>query len=546
MSRQSALSPLAGLAAAIVAVALISGCRRSTRVDAGTRAGIVYFANAAEPSDLDPNTNIDGFVESILNGLFEGLVGLSNDGRTVIPGVAESWEVSPDGLSYTFHLRADARWSNGAALTSADFLFSFQRVFDPVLACEGSSFGFAIKGAEAYAQGRTNDPSVLGLEAPNPHTFVIRLAHPAPYFLGVLAVGTPFLPVYRPSLEKFDGVHRRGTAWTRVGNLVSNGPFILTAWTQSQVIEVRRNPAYWDAAHVRLAGINFYAVEDEAAQERGFRTGEFHLTTKFPIFKESAYGNGQPGALLKFPLLKTTFVTFNVARAPFTDARVRKALSMALDRRKITAAVFHSFAEPAFAQVRPGTGGYTPPSAASYQLDPDGARRLMAEAGYPGGRGFPVVELMLVGNDPQTVKMGEVVQAGWRDVLGITAELSPTERKVYLDAERTKHYQMIIESWGCPWNDPSAYYQTGQSGNPNNDSGWSDAEFDRAYRAAELSPDGPTRFRAFDVQESRMAEGVPYLPLYYENSAVLVRPEVRGWAGNSMGHIEWKEISLEP
>jgi oligopeptide transport system substrate-binding protein len=527
----------AGLAGAVLVAGLCAGCGRDRPVDAGTRAGILYVANQAEPPDLDPNDNIDSSTEYILNTLFEGLLGLANDGHTVLPGVAERWEVSSDGLTYTFHLRPGARWSNGAALTSEDFLFSFQRVFDPVVACEEASFGFAIKGAEDYALGRSHDLSTLGLAAPDPRTFVIRLAHPAPYFLTVLAAGSPFMPVYRPSLEKFDGVHRRGAAWTREGNLVGNGPFVLTRWAQNQVIEVRKNPLYWDAARVKLAGLNFYPVDNAAVQERGFRAGEFHLTTNFPIYKDAAYARDQPGALRRSPTLNTYFLTFNVDRPPLTDARVRRALSMAVDRAKLCSAVYHDFAVPAFAAVRPGTGGYTAPASASYQLDPEGARRLLAAAGYPGGKGFPAIDLMLVGNDPQTVAMGEVVQAAWRDVLGITANLLPTEKKVYLDAERTRHYQLMIEHWDYPWDDPSGFFQTGQSGNPNNDSGWSDPEFDRAYRDADSSPDASVR---------RAAEAVPYAPLYYYNKPSLVLPSVRGWVGNSLGHTEWKEIWLEP
>jgi len=536
----------AAVAVAVCAVGLAAGCRRGARVDAGNREGVLQIANTLEPSDLDPHTNIDSETDKILNALFEGLVELSGDGHTVLPGVADRWDVSADGLVYTFHLRPDARWSNGEALTSDDFLFSFRRVFDPLVACEASSFGFAIKGSEDYARGRTKDISTLGLDAPSPQTFVIRLAHPAPYFLGVLGVGSPFMPVYRPSLEKFGGVHQRGSPWTRQGNLVCNGPFILRRWTQNQLIEVRKNPLYWDAARVRLAGVDFYPVESAAVQERGFRAGEYHVTTLLPAQKEAAYENARPLVLHISPLLRSSFITFNVSRAPFSDPRVRRALSMAIDRKRLCLAVFHSLAEPAFTQVRPGAGGYAPPSSGAYELHPDAARSLLAEAGFPGGRGFPSIELMVVGSSSETLAVGEVIQAAWREVLGVSANPAPTEEKVYLDAERTKHYEVMVDTWGCTWDDPTAYYQTGQTGNPNNDSGWSDATFDQAYHDAELSPDPRARARAFDIQEARMAAEVPYAPLYYWNKGVLVLPTVRGWPDNSLNHINWKEISLVP
>jgi oligopeptide transport system substrate-binding protein len=535
-----------GVVAIALALGLLVGCRKETRVAAGTRQGIVHMAIDGEPSDLDPATNIDGTTEYILNALFEGLVGLANDGRTIIPGMAERWEISPDGLVYTFHLRPDARWSNGSALTAEDFLFSFRRIFDPLLACEESSFGFAIKGAEAYARGEAKDVATLGLDAPAPHTFVIRLAHPSAYFLSVLASGTPFMPVYRPVVEQFDGVHHRGTPWTRAGNLVSNGPFVLTRWAQNQVVEVRRNPHYWDAARVGLSGVDFYPIDNADVQERGFRAGEFHFAMSFPIFKDAEYARDHPESLRTAPSLNTHFLTFNVTHAPLTDPRVRRALSMAVDRVRLCTAVFHAFAVPAFSQVRPGTGGYTPPRSPAYQFNPEAARRLLAAAGYPGGKGFPAIDLMLVGNDPQTVAMGEVVQAAWRDGLGVRANLLPTEKKVYLDAERTHNFQIVIEQWGYPWNDPSGYYQTGQSGNPNNDSGWSDAAFDRAYTRADLSVDPAVRTAAFDRQEARLAQAVPYAPLYYYDKPMLILPVVHGWIGNALGHIEWKQIALGP
>ena len=508
--------------------ALSPGCGRKTRVESGSRDGVLHIAIRGEPPDLDPDTNIDWDTSHVLNALFEGLVRLSNDGHAVLPGAADRWEVSADGLIYTFHIRPDARWSNGAALTSDDFVFSFRRAFDPMLACEESSFGFAIAGAEAYAEGRAKDPSTLGLDAPDAHTFVIRLATPAPYFLSLLGTGTLFLPVNRASLERFGGVHQRGAAWTREGNLVCNGPFVLTRWAQNQVIEVRRNPLYWDAANVRLAGVNFYPAEDFSAQERGYRAGEFHVTTAFPIYKASAYETEKPSVLHMSPILRTEFLTFNVAITPFTDARVRQALSLAVDRDRLASAVYHSFAEPAHALVRPGTGGYTPPASPSCRFDPDAARRLLAEAGYPGGHGFPVVELMLVGNDSHTISTGEVLQATWQSVLGIGTSLLPTEAKVYFDAERTKHYHVILDIWISPWDDPSSTFQIAQSGNPNNDSGWSDSGFDRAYHNAEIALDPKARARAFDVQEARLAAGVPYAPIFFTNQPQLVHPAVRG------------------
>ncbi len=531
------------LAAALL---LLAGCARQSPVASGNRTGVFHYANASEPADLDPHTNISSDTETILDALFEGLVTLAGDGHTLGPGVAQRWEVAPDGLTYTFHLRPDARWSDGSAVTADDFLFSFRRIFDPALACEASSFGFAIAGAEAFAAGRTTDPGTIGLSAPDPRTFIIRLAHPAPYFLVQLGSGTPFKPVPRALVEHFQGTHQRGTAWTRAGTLLANGPFVLGAWQPDQVIVLRRNPRYWDTAHVGLAEIRIYPVADMAVQEYGFRAGQFHATSLFPVTREAAYRGKSPAVLHVAPLRRTHFLTFNVARAPFTDARVRRALSLALDRERLVSAVFGRLAEPARSFTRAGIGGYTPTASSASRYDPEEARRLLAAAGYPGGRGCPPLDLMLVGTDAATVRLGEVVQAAWSGLLGLHPNLLPTEFKVYLDAERTKQFHVLLESWGAPFDDPSAMYQLAQAGNPNNDSGWSDARFDEAYRKAEQSGVPEERSRAFDRQEAILAEAVPYAPLYFANRAHLIQPAVRGLQDNEADHIDWKEIALEP
>ena len=531
---------------ALAALGAIVGCRHETQRERLGRQGILSIALESDTADLDPNTNIDSSNDITLASMFEGLVEVGPDAKTILPGVADRWQISGDGLTYTFHLRPDARWSNGAPVTSEDFLFSFRRVFDPLLASESASFGFAIAGSEAYATGKSKDLDSLGLAAPDPSTFVIRLAHPAPYFLSILGASTPFKPVYRPNLEAFGGVHSRGTAWTKAGNLVSNGPFTLARWEPGKGVEVRKNPYYWDRAHVMLEGIHFIPIDDPGVQERGFRSGEFHLTSTFPSQKAEGYDAGSGGQLLIQPIRRSVFLTFNVSKAPFGDPRVRRALSLALDRKALVAAIFHRTAEPATSQVRPGIGGYQPRVQDAYLPNSTLARELLSQAGFPGGQGLPTIDLMLVGSSTETRAVGEVIQARWKEILGITTQLSPTENKVYLDAERSKHYEVIVDSWGCPWDDPSAFFQTAQSGNPNNDSGWSNAEFDRAYRAAEQTTSKEERTRLFDRQEEILAAEVPYAPLYFATKCCLIAREVRGYDPNGEGSITWTAISLAP
>jgi oligopeptide transport system substrate-binding protein len=517
------------------------GCHRSTPAAAAAAQGILLYANNSEPSDLDPHTNISGDAEAIFSTLFEGLVVLSPDGHGIMPGAAQSWDISGDGLTYTFHLQPNGHWSNGAPVTANDFLFSFRRIFDPLLAAEEASYGYMIVGAEDYNSGKITDPSALGLSAPDERTFVIRLLHPTSYLLTVLGIGTPFVPIYRPAVEKFDGVHHRGTGWTRPGALISNGPFQLSEWKPDQVITVTRNPYYWDQARMKLTAVRIYPIDSAEAQERGFRSGQFHVTAGFPAVKRTSYA-AQPSPLQIGPGNDGQFVTFNVARFP--DARVRLALSLAIDRRPIVAAVFGRLAEPAHSLVHPGLGNYLPADSPACRFDPLQARALLAAAGFPSGQNFPPIDLMLVGNAPETVRIGEAVQESWSRVLGVHSHLQPTEMKVYLDAERTQHYTAIIERWGPSWDDPTATLQIAVRGNPNNDSGWSDARFDAAYQESDRLPAGPARQRAFDRQEAILAEQVPYAPLYHRNTAHLVSPLLQGWIGNPFEHVNWKGLAL--
>ncbi len=518
-----------------------SACHRSTPATTAAAQGILLYANNSEPSDLDPHTNISLDAEAIFSSLFEGLVVLGPDGRSIVPGAAQSWEISADGLTYTFHLQPAGRWSNGAPVTAADFLFSFRRIFDPLLANEGASSGYAIAGAEAYNNGKAPDPGSLGLSAPDDRTFVIHLAHPASYLLHVLANGTPFYPIYRPSVEKFDGVHRRGSGWTRPGALVSNGIFQLAEWKPDQIIVATRNPYYWDGAAIKLTAVHIIPIDSVEAQERGFRSGQFHVTAGFPASKRAGY-TARSSPLQVSPDNGTNFVTFNVARFP--DSRVRLALSLAIDRQPIVAAIFGNLADPAHSLVRPGVGQYTPPSSAACRFDPAQARALLAAAGYPAGKGFPPIELMLVGNAPETVRVGEAVQECWSRVLGVRTHLQPTEMKVYLDAERTRHYAAIIERWTVGWDDPTAMLLTGVTGNPNNDAGWSDTTYDAAYQLSDRVAAGTERRHAFDRQEAILAEQVPYAPLYFPNTAHLVSSLVQGWINHPGQHVDWRKLSL--
>jgi oligopeptide transport system substrate-binding protein len=520
-----------------------AGCtRRETPVEEGVRDQVLLIGNKDEPSDLDPTINNASSTGRLLSSMFEGLVVQANDGFSIIPGAAERWEVSPDGLTLTFHLRKSGRWSNGEPVTSKDFYDSFFRALDPQVASEDAGYGFPIRGARDFVEGRSRDPATVGIAAPDPFTLVLTLSHPAPYLFCLLTDST-FYPVYMASLDANGGRHQRGGPWTRPGVLVSNGAFVLSEWKMNAYVSVKRNPFYWDAARVRLNEIRFYPTDDEDSEERAFRAGQLHVTARLPNTKVAVYAAGNPGELHINPILRTNYITFNVTRAPFTDPRVRAAFSLAIDRKELVKAALGKLGTPAYSYVRPGTGGYTPKR--GFRFDPDEGRRLLAAAGYPGGAGLPPMEFTLNGNGGTTLQVAEVLQQMWARNLGAHVTIQPMEFKVYLSTLREKQFQFLLDSW-FSFPDPSNIFELGVSGDPNNDMGGGDPDYDAAYAASESTPDPAIRRAAFDRMEAVNARQVFYAPIYYTNQGFLVDPRVRGMRDNMSEIIDWREVYLAP
>jgi len=530
---------------ALALIAVLAGCaRHETAVESGTRDQILHFGNRDEPADLDPHTNNSGTTSTILSSLFEGLVSHAQDGETILPGVAERWEISPDGLTYTFHLRADARWSNGDPITAQDFRDSFLRVLEPSLGCEQANQAFPIVGAQDFLEGRSKDPNSVGVRAPDAHTFITILGHPAPYWLSILAQNGPLYPLNRRSVEAAGGWHQRGGTWTRPGALVGNGPFLLAEWRPNAVIRVVRKPLYWDAGHVRLKEIRFYPMDDDSSEERAFRAGQIHLTYRLPQSKVAVYERDHPEELQIAPDLRTSFLTFNVKRAPFTDPRVRRAFSLAVSREQLVKATLGRLATPADTFVRPGTGGYTAPAGVNF--DPVEARRLLAEAGFPGGAGLPTVEFTLNGNAGVTLLLASALQDMWVRNLNVHVSVQPCEFKVYLSTLREKQFMLLLDSWGYGIDDPRDPLELATSGDPNNDSAWSNRDYDAAFAAADATLVPARRHAAFDAMSALLAREVPYAPLYHANQGFLLDPSVHGWLNNRLRIIDWRQLWLGP
>jgi oligopeptide transport system substrate-binding protein len=531
-------------ACVLLTVLAIIGCsRRETAVTTGLRTQTLHIGNSAEPPDLDPHTNNAMSVGFIGEALNEGLVRYANDGVTIKPGVAERWEISADGLRYTFHLRANALWSNGDRVTAADFVAAFRRFLEPKLGCETANIAFPIIGARDFLEGRSKDFASVGISAPDERTVEFRLRFVAPYFLAVLC-NSHLVPLHGPTLDRFGGRDQRGGKWTQPGNLVSNGPFVLKAWKPQSVIVVAKNPRYWNAAQVTLNEICFYPIEDSGTEERAFRSGQLHVTYTLPFSKLPSYQQRPAAELRSTPLLRTDYITFGTGKPPFNDARLRRAFSLAIDRERLASTVLKGRGDAAFTFVRPGAGGYELPRLA--QHDPAEAKRLLAEAGFPGGAGFPRLALTLSNRSEEILNYGQALQQMWRDTLGVNVELAPSELKVWLDILRNKSFTITTDNWNMGIDDPSEMLALAVTGDPNNDAGWSDARFDRAFAAIEAAPTNAARREAILACEKLIAEEAPYAPVFFGVRNNLVHPAVRGWRGNAVQTIDWTAVSLAP
>jgi oligopeptide transport system substrate-binding protein len=518
------------------------GCgRRETRVAAGTHDQVLHLGNGAEPKDLDPNTQTAAIEYTIMSALFEGLVVIAGDGETILPGVAERWDISTDRLVYTFHLRSDARWSDGSPVTADDFLFSFRRVFTPSIASGTADTGYAIAGAMDYANGRSTNLESLGLRALDARTFEVRLAHPAPYILFVLG-GAPFMPVPRHVVERHGGATQPGTPWTRPGNLVGNGPFVLKSWQPQVNVTVAKNPQYWDRGHVRLNEIRFYGIDNADGEERAYRAGELHVTYTTPLNKLATYKTSKTPQLHVTPMLWSNYVIFNTTRPPFDRVDVRRAFALAIDRERLISGVLHEAASVAHTMTRPGTGGYTPHIMPDH--DPVEARRLLAKAGYPGGAGIGKIEF-LVQSTIVHAEVSQVLQNNWQKELGVRIDIVQQEQKTVFDAMTSQHYQAGLS--GYFYGTPAAEFilTVANADSPSNWSGWKNSEFARAFEEAKFAGSTADRHAAYDRMERLIDAEAPYAPLYYTNQCNLIDPSVRGWRDNSFYAIDWRDLWLE-
>ena len=527
----------------LATVILLAACSGGeSNVASGNREGILYFGNGSEPQGLDPHV-VTGVPEHfIIGALFEGLAAKNPYTLEPEPGVAQSWDISEDGRVITFHINPRARWSNGESMTAADYVWSWQRLLSPALGSEYAYMLYPVKNARDFNKGAITDFAEVGVTALDDLTLQVTLDERTPYFIQLMDHYSTFA-VHRPTIEKFGQMTDRYTPWTRVENMVSNGAFRLRDWQLYRRIEVEKSDTYWDRDNVKLNGIVFYPTENVVSEERMFRVGQLHYTGSVPLGKIPVYQEMADSPYRQAPYLGTYYYLLNTTRAPTDNLKVRQALSMAVDRDSLNKNVLKGTNIAAYSITPPDTLGYYPPKLFSH--DVAGARRLLAEAGYPDGRGWPGLELTYNTSEDHR-KIAVALQQMWKDALNIEVTLTNQEWKVYLDSITQMDFQIARRGWIGDYVDPNNFLDLFLSGGGNNNTGFADPRYDDLIlRKAPQASTREARYAVFHEAETLLMEQMPIIPVFTYTSKHLIHPSVNGMPPNLMDWANFKYVWLD-
>lgn len=499
---------------------------------------VLRIATMGEPKTLDPHGVSGTWENYIVGDAFLGLLTEAAD-ATPIPGAAESWTISDDGLTYTFRLR-DHTWSDGTPVTAEDFVFSLRRILDPATGAEYASLLYPIKNAEQINTGEISDTSQLGVRAIDPRTLEITLVGPTPFFLELLTHYTAF-PVPRHVIE------RHGSDWVKPGNFVGNGAYTVLEWTpNAQVVSVK-NPAFYDADNVKIDKVIYYPDEDRGAVTKRFRAGEIDLQDEFASADVEFLKQELPAETRIYPKLGTYYYVFNQTRPPFDNPSLRRALSMAIDREAIMDKLIKTGELPAYGVAPPETGGDWQPYRPAWADRPyaervEEAKALVAAAGY--GPDSPLQVEISYNTSEDHKRIAVAIQSMWK-ALGVQAELVNREIKVHYDTLRQRDFQVARAGWIADYNDPQNFlYLLETRSGPQNYGGYSNPEFDRLMVEQGQTNDRAERFAMMHQAERIAIDDDAWAPIFYYVSRSLVSQKLKGYMDN-VKHIHrarWMSI----
>jgi len=481
---------------------------------------------AGDPRTLDPTLATDVVGQTVLDDLFEGLTAPAEDGR-IIPGVATSWETSSDGKTWTFHLRSDAKWSNGQPLTAGDFVYAWRRLADPGTGAEYAQALTAVENAVDITGGKM-PVAKLGVEAPDPHTFIVHLNAPVPYLLGLVS-NMYLYPIYEPAVKQW------GDDWTQAGHMVSDGAFMLSDRVNNGHTTMLKNPYYWDAKQVRLSKVTYYPLSDYAAAMYQYLAGSLDFTDRISLQEKERLQRLLGDQVVLAPYFSTSMFAYNLTKPPFANnPKLRRALNLAIDRDIIVTYEQHGVGVPAF-DVMPPLPGYEQAIPDWAKLSNDErhamARKLYHEAGYSDSHPLETVITYQNGGSDNR-RLVEALSAMWQTNLGAKVQIYSLEWKALLQARQMKQPILFWYAWSGDYPDPLTFMEIFKSGDGNNNMDYRSPQFDALLDQAGQINDQAIRYRLFHQAENILNEDAPVLPVYFTESHHLIKPYVKGWQSN--------------
>ncbi|MWV45246.1 peptide ABC transporter substrate-binding protein [Paenibacillus sp. HJL G12] len=524
------------------------GSGSSKENTAAAKEQVLHINLSAEPPTFDPAQAQDSQAHTVLNMMYEGLVRLDENSKP-IPGVAEKWEISSDGLKYVFHLRKDAKWSNGDPVTAKDFVFAWQRVLDPntTPAPPYAYQLYYIKGAEDFNGKKTTDFSTVGVKATDDNTLEVTLNNPTPYFLGLTSFYT-FYPVHQSVKDN--------AKWSAdPKTMITNGPFTLTTWTTGQKIEVSKNANYWDNKDIKLNKITMSLSNSGATELSSYRSGQLDFAGmpngEIPTDQMPAVKKELKDELDLKAVGSIYYYQFNVTAKPFDNAKIRKAFTMSINRQDIVDKVTQSEEKPAFGFVPPGIAGAKDEFRTEHKDDfftenMDEAKKMlqegMQEEGYTT---LPPVTLIYNSSDKHK-KIALAVADMWKTNLGVDVKTENQEWGVFLKNRRSLNYQIARAGWSPDYNDPMTFFDLWTSKSGNNDVGFKNPDYDALIKDAYSSADNNKRMEDFTKAENILIKDQQVLmPIYYYTNVALLKPNLKGVLIDYAGGVDFTRAYFE-
>lgn len=538
-----------------LAGSILAGCGSSATNNQASGNKVIKVNLGADPKTIDPGLNNSVEGGKVIVNAFEGLTDVDKDEK-VIPGVAEKWDVSQDGLHYTFHLRKDAKWSDGKPVKAQDFEYAWKRALNPDTASEYAFQLFYLKNGEAYNQSKNPNAAKkatedqVGVKATDDNTLDVTLEGATPYFLSLMSFPT-YMPIRKDIVEK------NPKDWaTKPETYVSNGPFVMKELKMKDSLNFVKNPNYWDAKNVKLDGIQFKVLDQESSYLAAFKTGQLDMIDKPPV--QEIPNLLKDGTAKSYPYLGTYYYDFNVsanaenvnpeAAKALKDVRVRKALSLAIDREAITSKVSKGGEKPATSFV---PSGVTDEKGTKFKnkeyykttADVEEAKKLLAEAGYPDGKGFPKLEL-IYNTLQQHQSIAAAVQDMWKKNLGIDITLRNLERKVQLTEANKHNFVLNRDGWIADYNDPMTFLDIFTTTNGNNYCGYNNPKYDALITAAKVEANEEKRTAMLHEAEDMVMNDMPIMPIYEYTEVVCMNKKLTGVHVSNLGFFYFRDADL--